>query len=139
MSQLLQGVIEAGTGARAKVLNKPMGGKTGTSNDERDAWFIGFTPHLVTGVFVGYDTPKKLGRGETGGRTALPAFVLYRQQVEDLYPPDDFQKPDGIVMATVGGVSLPFVEGTQPGSGSSNSGVGAPVDRDSTDDLKELF
>ena len=139
MSQLLQGVIEAGTGARAKVLNKPMGGKTGTSNDERDAWFIGFTPHLVTGVFVGYDTPKKLGRGETGGRTALPAFVLYRQQVEDLYPPDDFQKPGGIVMATVGGVSLPFVEGTQPGSGSFNSGVGTPVDRDSTDDLKELF
>ena len=139
MSQLLQGVVEAGTGARARVLNKPMGGKTGTSNDERDAWFIGFTPHLVTGVFVGYDTPKKLGRGETGGRTALPAFVLYRQQVEDLYPPDDFQKPGGIVMATVGGVSLPFVEGTQPGSGSFNSGVGTPVDRDSTDDLKELF
>ena len=139
MNQLLQGVVQAGTGARARVLNKPMGGKTGTSNDERDTWFIGFTPQLITGVYVGYDTPKKLGRGETGGTTALPAFVLYRQQVEELYPPNEFPKPEGIVMATVDGVSLPFLEGTQPGSIAFNSGIGAPVARDNTDDLKDLF
>ncbi|MBQ4133163.1 MAG: PBP1A family penicillin-binding protein [Desulfovibrionaceae bacterium] len=139
MSQLLEGVVQAGTGARARELGKPMGGKTGTSNDEHDAWFIGFTPHLATGVFVGYDTPKKLGRGETGGRTALPAFVMYREKVEQLYPADPFPVPEGIVMASTGGLTLPFVEGSQPGSGGFITGLGAPVANDNTDDLKELF
>ncbi len=139
MSQLLEGVVQAGTGARARVLGKPMGGKTGTSNDERDAWFIGFTPYLVTGVFVGYDNPEKLGRGETGARTALPAFVMYREKVEKFYPADPFPVPPGIIMASTGGLTLPFIEGTQPGTGGFTTGIGAPVARDNTDDLKELF
>ena len=139
MSQLLEGVVQAGTGARARSLGKPMGGKTGTSNDEHDAWFVGFTPHLVTGVFVGYDTPQKLGRGETGARTALPAFIMYREKVEEFYPPDPFPVPAGIVMASAGGLTLPFKEGTQPGSGGFTTGLGAPAVKDNTDDLKELF
>ena len=98
MATMLKEVVVAGTAGRARVLNKPMAGKTGTTNEEHDAWFVGFTPHLVTGVYVGYDQLQPLGRLEAGGRTALPIFVHYRQQVEDLYPADDFTMPEGIVM-----------------------------------------
>jgi penicillin-binding protein 1A len=73
-------------------------GKTGTTNEEHDAWFLGFTPYLVTGVYVGYDQLQSLGRQEQGGRTAAPVFRYYRGQVEDLYPPQDFTPPEGIVM-----------------------------------------
>jgi penicillin-binding protein 1A len=96
MDYLLKGVITGGTGSAARVLGRPMGGKTGTSNDERDAWFIGFTPHLVTSVYVGYDNNQPMGRSEYGGRAALPIFIKYRQVADPLYPPDDFSVPPGI-------------------------------------------
>ena len=72
MVNLLQGVVERGTGVRARALGKPVAGKTGTSNDSRDAWFIGFTPDLVVGVYIGYDQPKSLGARRAGrlGRAA---------------------------------------------------------------------
>ena len=127
MASLLKDVINAGTGTRAKVLGKPMGGKTGTSNEERDTWFLGFTPHLVTGVYIGYDKVQSLGRLETGSRTALPTFVYYRREVEQNYPPDDFEAPENIVFANVDGktgklagtgtelsLRLPFYTGTEP-------------------------
>ena len=75
MVNLLQGVVERGTGVRARSIGKPVAGKTGTSNDSRDAWFIGFTPDLVVGVYVGYDQPKSLGAEEQGASAALPIFV----------------------------------------------------------------
>ncbi|MDR2488046.1 MAG: PBP1A family penicillin-binding protein [Desulfovibrio sp.] len=96
MNYLLKGVITGGTGSAARVLGRPMGGKTGTSNDERDAWFIGFTPHLVTSVYVGYDNNLPMGRSEYGGKAALPIFIKYRQVADPLYPPDDFSVPPGI-------------------------------------------
>ncbi len=96
MAYLLKGVINGGTGSAAKVLNRPMGGKTGTSNDERDAWFIGFTPHLVTSVYVGYDDNSPMGRSEYGGKAALPIFIKYRKIVDPLYKADDFPLPSGI-------------------------------------------
>lgn len=140
MDAMLKDVVQAGTGARARVLGKPMGGKTGTSNEERDAWFIGFTPYLVTGAYVGYDNPAPMGRLETGGIAALPAFVLYRQQIEDLYPADDFTRPPGIVMGSADGVSLPFKEGTEPGSGGSMSIGGGTAPGTTQDDIyKDLF
>ena len=126
MSYLLKEVILAGTGSKARVLGRPMGGKTGTSNDERDAWFIGFTPHLVTSVYVGYDNNAPMGRSEYGGKAALPIFINYRQVVDPLYPPDDFVVPSGITTARIdsasgyengeGGqsVSIPFIQGTVP-------------------------
>lgn len=98
MDTLLKEVVTAGTGARAKVLGRPVAGKTGTTNEEHDAWFVGFTPYLVTGVYVGYDQLQPLGRLEAGGRTAAPIFVYYRQEVEEQYPPDDFPMPEGIIM-----------------------------------------
>ncbi len=98
MSSLLKKVVTSGTARRALVLNKPVAGKTGTTNNEHDAWFVGYTPYLVTGVYVGYDQLQPLGRREAGGYTALPAFVEYRKKVEEFYPPDDFTMPEGIVM-----------------------------------------
>ncbi|MDL2279185.1 PBP1A family penicillin-binding protein [Desulfovibrio sp. OttesenSCG-928-G11] len=121
MDYLLKGVIQGGTGSAARVLGKPMGGKTGTSNDERDAWFIGFTPHLVTSVWVGYDNNIPMGRSEYGGKAALPVFIKYRQVVEDQYPPDDFAAPDGISWSSGGiredgspGAGFPLIVGVPP-------------------------
>jgi penicillin-binding protein 1A len=127
MSYLLKEVVNAGTATRARVLGRPVAGKTGTSNDERDAWFIGFSPYLVTSVYVGYDNNAPMGRMETGGRAALPIFIRYRQQVDPLYPPTDFPIPPGISFALVDAntgylagagstetYSLPFMPGTTP-------------------------
>ncbi len=98
MASLLKKVVTNGTAGRARVLNKFVAGKTGTTNDEKDTWFIGFTPQLVSSVYIGYDQLQRLGRGETGGSTALPAFVEYRKIVEPLYPKEDFVKPDNITV-----------------------------------------
>ncbi len=128
MATLLKEVVNAGTASRAKVLGRPVGGKTGTSNEEKDTWFIGISPYLVTSVYTGYDQVRSLGRLETGGRTALPAFIYYRRQVDELYPPEDFSPPEtGITTARVDGKTgllagknsadsyvLPFVKGTEP-------------------------
>ena len=65
-------LVERGTGKKLQIVGKPIAGKTGTSNDERDAWFIGFTPDLTVGVYVGYDNPKPMGKGRTGGELAAP-------------------------------------------------------------------
>lgn len=99
IATLLKNVVNAGTGGRAKIEGRFIAGKTGTTNDEHDAWFVGFTPYLVTGVYIGYDQLKSLGRLEQGGRTAAPIFKYYRSQVEQFYEAQDFPMPDGIVMS----------------------------------------
>jgi penicillin-binding protein 1A len=80
MVSLLQGVVEHGTGAAARKLNHPVAGKTGTTNDYTDAWFIGFTPSLTCGVWVGYDEKKNLGENETGGHAALPIWIEFMRE-----------------------------------------------------------
>ncbi len=72
ITSMMEGVVERGTGKKLQIVGKPIAGKTGTSNDERDAWFIGFTPDLTVGVYVGYDNPKPMGKGRTGGELAAP-------------------------------------------------------------------
>ena len=111
MDAMLKEVVRAGTAGKAMVLGKPLAGKTGTTNDEQDAWFVGFTPYLLTGVYLGFDQLQPMGRGETGGSAALPAFIEYRQAVEPFYPTEYFPRPPGIVFASVDGVSMPFKEG----------------------------
>ncbi len=101
MSKLLEEVVKGGTSTRAKKLGRPVAGKTGTTNEERDAWFMGFTPYLLTGVYVGFDQIRPMGRFETGSRAALPIWLQYRMAVENKYPEQDFQQPDGIVMRQV--------------------------------------
>ncbi|MCX4310516.1 MAG: PBP1A family penicillin-binding protein [Desulfovibrio sp.] len=98
MACLLKNVVNNGTGGRARIEGRFIAGKTGTTNEEHDAWFVGFTPYLVTGVYVGYDQIQSLGRLEQGGRTAAPIFRYYRTQIEDFYPADDFVAPEGITM-----------------------------------------
>lgn len=127
MATLLKDVIKSGTGFRARHLKRVIGGKTGTTNDERDAWFVGFSPFLVTTVYTGYDTPKPMGKYETGSRVAVPVFAKYRQEVELLSPEADFVMPPGIKMVRIDSENgflagiltdqsyeLPFLTGTEP-------------------------
>ncbi|MCB8828444.1 hypothetical protein LJD47_25870, partial [Escherichia coli] len=74
ITSMMEGVIQRGTATILKSLNRPIAGKTGTTNDEKDAWFIGFTPDLVVGLYLGYDTPTPMGHGGTGGGLATPVF-----------------------------------------------------------------
>lgn len=113
INRMMREVVRSGTGIKANSLGRDICGKTGTTNDEKDAWFIGFSPYLLTGVYVGFDQTRTLGRGEQGGRTALPIWLSYRKGVEDKYEAVEFTKPEGIVMANVDGRSMPFVAGTE--------------------------
>lgn len=97
MVSILRDVVRAGTGTRAQALGKPAGGKTGTTNGETDAWFIGFTPSLVTGVWVGFDEKiRTLGRGATGGHTAAPIWTAYMLEATKRYPTQDFVNVKGV-------------------------------------------
>jgi penicillin-binding protein 1A len=123
ITHMLRGVVERGTGQAAKALGRPVAAKTGTTNDYSNAWFIGFTPHLATGVWVGYDRPRSLGRDETGSRVAVPIWVAYMSKVLGDSPKEDFPVPDRVVIAPVDldpsnecirVVPMAFVRGTEP-------------------------
>ena len=101
MTDILKGVIREGTGWRAKALNRPAAGKTGTTNDLKDAWFIGYTPELVTGVWVGYDTSVPMGKDETGSRAASPIWLYYMSAALEGKPVQDFIAPDSVVFAKI--------------------------------------
>ncbi len=133
MTHLLQGVVEEGTGQRAKQLGRPAAGKTGTTNELKDAWFVGYTPNLLAGVWIGYDDHNlSLGKGETGGRAACPIWLNFMEQTLKDEPVQAFRIPSGVVLAKM-----------DPGSGyiyRSNEGGGVfaafdgepPVNRRST-------
>ena len=112
MAKLLQGVVQYGTASKLKYIERPLAGKTGTTNNEVDAWFVGFTPELVTATYIGYDQIESLGRGETGTGAALPIYQYYADKVLDLYPASEFEKPATIYFKVVDGISLPFKVGT---------------------------
>lgn len=103
ITSLLQGVVEeqGGTGGRARTLGRPVAGKTGTTSDYFDAWFVGYTTDIATGVWVGFDHEKTLGRGEGGGRAALPIWVDYMKAAHDGAPTRSFPVPDDIVFANI--------------------------------------
>lgn len=98
---MMQGVVERGTAASARSLGRTLGGKTGTTNESKDTWFIGFSPNLVVGVFVGFDTPKTLGRYETGASVALPIFMDVVKKVLKDTPDIPFTIPPGVSLAKV--------------------------------------
>ena len=98
---IMEGVIERGTAMKLKVLNRPIAGKTGTTNDEKDAWFIGFTPDLVVGVFIGFDNPSPLGHGETGGNVSAPVVRDFFKIALADSPPIPFRAPPGIKLVRV--------------------------------------
>ncbi|MCX8044443.1 MAG: PBP1A family penicillin-binding protein [Desulfobacterota bacterium] len=101
MTSMLQSVVEEGTGKKVRALNRPCAGKTGTTNDVRDAWFIGFTPRLVTGVWVGFDDMSPLGKHETGAVAASPIWLDFMQTACEGEPVQSFSVPDGIVFVKI--------------------------------------
>jgi penicillin-binding protein 1A len=131
---LLEGVVQEGTGheARAALGLNGLGGKTGTTNDEKDAWFVGFTPNVITDVWVGYDQPRSLGVSSTGGRTALPIWIDYMK----VAAPKDQDRPFAVHgdldsanidettgrRVSSGGRTYPFLPGTVPEATGSEAG-----------------
>ncbi len=127
MISMLKNVIQHGTGWRVHTLDRPAAGKTGTTEDNRDAWFIGFTPDIITGVWVGFDNNRSLGRAETGGTAAAPIWLNFMKSAVTEYPYSDFLIPPGVVFARMdkktgylataddpNAIFAAFVAGTQP-------------------------
>jgi penicillin-binding protein 1A len=121
MTHLLEGVVQHGTGQGAKVLGRPVAGKTGTSSDFADAWFIGYTPSLIAGVWVGFDDKTSLGPNETGARAALPIWTSFMSNALREMPIESFKPPQGIKLVKV------YLE------------TGLPVDGDSPNSILEAF
>jgi len=101
ITSVLEDVIKRGTGRRVRSLNKPCAGKTGTTNDYKDAWFFGYTPDVATGVYVGYDKVKPIGRKETGSRAASPIWLDYMKKALANVPPNMFPIPKGIIFKKI--------------------------------------
>nr|MDA3788205.1 penicillin-binding transpeptidase domain-containing protein [Desulfobacula sp.] len=101
MTSMLESVVQNGTGKRVKALKRPIAGKTGTTDDFIDAWFIGYSPRYTTGVWVGNDKAVSLGKGETGSRAAIPIWLSFMQEILKNEPKRLFQVPDSIVFAKI--------------------------------------
>ncbi|MET0343330.1 MAG: PBP1A family penicillin-binding protein [Polyangiales bacterium] len=127
LTSLLTSVVEEGTGVRAKVLGRPAGGKTGTSNQARDAWFVGYTASTVGGVWVGFDDHRPLGAKESGTKSALPIWIDVMRAAHGSAPPEPFAMPAGVVTARIDprtgllayegqqdAIDDVFLEGTEP-------------------------
>jgi penicillin-binding protein 1A len=127
ITNMLVDVVQRGTGRRAKVLGRPLGGKTGTTNDFTDAWFVGFVKNLATGVWVGFDDMRSLGDRESGAKAALPIWISYMREALEIIPSIPFEIPEDIVYAKIDpktgllvspeskeGVIEVFVKGTEP-------------------------
>jgi len=136
VTDLLRAPIEHphGTARKAKALDRPLAGKTGTTNDQGDAWFVGFSPDLIAGVWVGFDERSVLGKGETGGHAALPIWIDYMREALADRPVRDFPVPSGVSYARIDpstgkladGAShnayfQSFLEGHEPSQGSSEA------------------
>ena len=146
ITSMMEGVVQRGTGTYAKRLNRPVAGKTGTSSDFKDAWFIGFTPQLVCGVYIGFDKPRNMGNAQTGGALAVPVFTEFMQAALQGQPPAPFNMPAGMatdwvdpntgVAAQQGQAAIleAFKPGTGPNLPESVIGVGYPDPQQTVDD-----
>ncbi|WP_410004207.1 penicillin-binding protein 1A [Bartonella sp. HY328] len=126
ITSMMQGVVQRGTAARLNYLNRPIAGKTGTTNDSKDAWFVGFTPDIVVGVFIGYDNPRSLGFGGTGSALAAPIFGNFMEPAMKGKPKIDFKVPQGMSLIAIdrktgmqahAGDPNVMVEAFKPGTG----------------------
>ena len=120
MTSILQGVVQRGTGKKLKSLKVPLAGKTGTTNNNYDAWFIGFSSNLVIGVYIGFDNPKTLGKFETGSKAALPIFKDFVENALFKEDFNDFQIPENIFLT-----SINYDTGNKSAPGDKNSIVEA--------------
>lgn len=101
ITSFLTGVVERGTGRRAKVLKKIIAGKTGTTNNAKDTWFVGYTPRIVVGTYMGYDQPRSLGKSAYGSNVSLPIFVEFMKEAYKDYPNVDFIAPNSIQFTNI--------------------------------------
>ncbi len=117
MVNILTGVVQRGTGTRAgQGLNRPVAGKTGTTNDYFDNWFVGFTPDIVVAVWLGFDDPKTLGHGETGGQNAAPIFRDVMEAALRGSPPVPFRAPPGVALVRMQVDGGTIMEAFRPGT-----------------------
>ena len=145
ITNMLKGVIQDpfGTGGQAAQLGREAAGKTGTTNGYVDAWFLGFTPNIATGVWVGFDKEKTIGRGEVGGRSALPIWLDYMKVAHEKLPVLSFPMPDGVKLVKIDAesgklahsaskrvIEQAFIDGTEPTAAASRS-------EETTDHLKQ--
>jgi penicillin-binding protein 1A len=114
MVSILQGVVQRGTGVSVQAVGKPVAGKTGTSNEARSVWFVGFSPDLAVGVFVGFDNNRSLGRNEQAAHITAPIFRDFMQQALADLPPTPFRVAPGIEMVSIDRIS--GAPSTGPGS-----------------------
>jgi len=128
MTSLLQSVVEHGTATSVKALGRPIAGKTGTSNDFKDALFLGYIPQIFTGIWVGFDESRPIGRNEAGGKAAAPIWLQYMQVASANLPIQDFEVPEDVIRVQVdaetGDIPTPsttrrlwevYAKGTAPG------------------------
>ncbi len=129
ITSMMEGVVQHGTATSVKAIGRPVAGKTGTTNDVKDAWFVGYTPDLVTGVYIGYDNPTSLGDNATGGSLAAPIFTEFMTEAVKDMPVADFRIPDGMTqisvdrrtgMAAAAGGAGTVLEAFKPGTGPSD-------------------
>jgi penicillin-binding protein 1A len=138
---MLEGAVQRGTGKAASAIGKPLAGKTGTTNDSKDTWFVGFSPDLVIGVFVGFDQPQSLGKRETGATVALPIWTEIMGGALADRPGVPFRTPPGLSLVRVDAATgrLPrsdsavviaeaFLPGTEPGRSRSQDLDAEPED-----------
>jgi len=116
ITSIMEGVVRRGTATRLRVIDKPVAGKTGTTNDYKDAWFMGMSPDLVVGVYVGFDSPKTLGRGEAGGRVAAPIARDFLLEALKNAPNAPFRIPEGVRLVRVNGRTGKLARPGEPGS-----------------------
>jgi len=142
ITSMMEGVVQRGTGQVMKAVGKRIAGKTGTTNDAKDVWFVGFSPDLAVGVFMGYDRPRSLGGSATAGRYAAPIFRDFMMQALKGKPDVPFRVPPGIKLVSVdprtgtrssgpGSILEAFKPGTGPPEGYAGDGgmaaSGGPV------------
>ena len=130
ITSMMEGVILRGTAVTLAELGRPIAGKTGTTNDEKDAWFVGYTPDLVVGLYLGYDKPQPLGKGVTGGGLAAPIFKEFMAEALKDAPVVDFRVPEGMNVIAINrktgmraaeGEAGVIMEAFKPGTGPADT------------------
>jgi penicillin-binding protein 1A len=141
MTSIMKSVISEGTGKGAARVGRPVAGKTGTSSDEKDAWFVGFSPDLLAAIWVGFDDGKPLGKGEAGGRTAVPIWADFMTRALADRPTRDFTPPPGVEVVRIDpasgllpppgaeGVEEVFLQGTAPRETAVSTDEAATADK----------
>lgn len=139
MTAMLEDVVNFGTGVRARALGRPSAGKTGTTNDFTDAWYIGFTPQITAGVWVGFDDPKSsLGKGETGARAALPIWLEFMEKASKGMPVESFPNVTPLEQLVKSANEQVDVPDTAPPADTTEQGIPAPAGKPNANPQKQI-